>query len=128
MVTAFLLTRHNFATKFLTFCLTFRFTGEMNVTFRTNAEGVPQLYWQYGRSAEGWLVQVAPNTFMLSKWGSDLWMVYWSYGIGYGGISLRFLDIDTLEYLELGEKSSNDFKRGEKLEDLPVTPWLPDSC
>ncbi|OXA49225.1 uncharacterized protein LOC110854540 [Folsomia candida] len=104
------------------------FNGEMNITIRTNSVGIPQLYWSYGRMAEGWLVQIAPNRFVLTKWASDFWMIYWATGIGFGAIEINFLDIDTLQYSEIGLVFSTNFKKGLKLDDLPVIPWQPDSC
>ncbi|OXA46656.1 uncharacterized protein LOC110856287 [Folsomia candida] len=104
------------------------FNGEINLSIRTNENGNPQLYWKYGKMGEAWLIQVSPSTFLLSKWGSDLWMVYWATGAGFGTLQLTFLDLNTIRQKELGQQLTTEFIRGEKLDDLPLIPWQPDSC
>ncbi|XP_021961760.2 uncharacterized protein LOC110857479 [Folsomia candida] len=102
--------------------------GEINITLRTNSNGNPQLYWKFGRMVEGWLIKVAPATFSLSKWETDVWMIYFSGGLGYGSVQFKFLDIDTFQYIEFGQHFTTDFKRGFKLEDLSPIPWAPGTC
>lgn len=124
--TAYLLTYAN-TLKFLNTYM-IKFLGEINITLRTNSNGNPQLYWKFGRMVEGWLIKVAPATFSLSKWETDVWMIYFSGGLGYGSVQFKFLDIDTFQYIEFGQHFTTDFKRGFKLEDLSPIPWAPGTC
>ncbi|XP_035708078.1 uncharacterized protein LOC118435771 [Folsomia candida] len=103
------------------------FNGEMNITMRTNLDGVPQLYVEYGIWGHGWLTQSSNATFTIA-WDTDYWMMSWSNQVGATEVTLFFVDVDTIQYLEAGFQSATNFERGLRLDDLPAIPYAPDSC
>ncbi|OXA40765.1 hypothetical protein Fcan01_24476 [Folsomia candida] len=103
------------------------FNGEMNITMRTNLDGVPQLYVEYGIWGHGWLTQSSNATFTIA-WDTDYWMMSWSNQVGATEVTLYFVDVDTIQYLEAGFQSATNFERGLRLDDLPEIPYAPDSC
>ncbi|OXA48311.1 uncharacterized protein LOC110855354 [Folsomia candida] len=103
-------------------------SGQIVGSLRLNDSGVLQPYLSYGVWGQAWLIQVSNTTF-LADWDSDVVQVFATGTVPPDfQLFVEFWDVDTFGLVTGGAQMGTDFVRNVTLDQLPVVPYLPDSC
>ncbi|OXA38439.1 hypothetical protein Fcan01_26788 [Folsomia candida] len=103
-------------------------SGQVEGSLRLNGSGVLQPYMSYGVWGQAWLVQISDNSFR-ADFDSDIVQVLATGTVPRDfELFIEFKDVNTLRFVSGGEQMGTDFVRNVTLDQLPVVPYLLESC